>query len=406
MGHMAGLDSRWVPMVAVFLLLAGGCTPPEEEGVVRIAVSCPAKFVTGREMIAGIELALQEVGGAVRGHRVELRIFDVADPEGLRTSPEAEIQAARDAAADPAVVGYIGPLFSDQARLSIPILNQAGVPQISPSASWPGLTRAGFEPGEPGMYYPTGRRTFYRVIPNDERQVVAAADWAYAMGFRRFYILEGKSSYARGMAGIFRERVHDFDATVVGHDSMAEGPKNQAELRTYAQRVLAAEPDMIFFSGDFQSEGEVSHYRILEAIRKVDPQVAVMTPETLANRILLERTGGVLQDRVFGVSGAIPPRYQDSPRARQFSRDFQNQFNRIPGTLGSLSYEAAMVLLEAMENAASLTREDILAALDQLGAPRGALMDWRLDAAGDRLGAGVVGLTVKENEWVFAKVLD
>ncbi len=395
-------------LFGLLLVLTGvGCAPSPESDAVRIAVSCPTGFITGREMLAGIELALQEYGGEVRGHRVELRVFDVSDRnQPRRLSEEAEVRAAREAAADPAVLGYIGPLFSAPAKLSIPILNQAGVPQISPAASWPGLTRSGFEPGEPGVYYPTGRRTFYRVITNDERQVVAAADWAFAMGFRRYYILEAESAYARGMAGIFRERILDFEATLVGHDRLSEYPTTASELQDYPSKVATAGPDMLFFSGDFQSQGEVNNFQVLEAVRRRLPAMAVMTPETLSNRVLLERTGGALVEGVYGVSGAIPPPHLGTIQSERFREDFIEKFGREPGALGSLAYEAALVLLQGIENASSLDRESVLEALDQLGTPKGVLTDWRLDAAGDRTGTGVAGFTVQNGTWTFTQILD
>jgi branched-chain amino acid transport system substrate-binding protein len=395
-------------LLGLLLVLTGvGCAPSPESDAVRIAVSCPTGFNTGLEMLAGIELALREVGGEVQGRRVELRVFDVSDrSQPLRLSEEAEVRAAREAAADPSVLGYIGPLFSGPAKLSIPILNQAGVPQISPAASWPGLTRSGFEPGEPGVYYPTGRRTFYRVITNDERQVVAAADWAFAMGFRRFYILEAESAYARGMAGIFRERILDFEAAVVGHDRLSEYPTTAGELQEYPAKVATAKPDMLFFSGDFQSQGAIDNFQVLEAIRRRLPEVAVMTPETLSNRVLLERTGDALKEGVYGVSGAIPPPHLGTIQSERFRENFEKTFGRKPGALGSLAYEAALVLLEGMENAASLDRESILGALDQLGTPKGVLTDWRLDAAGDRTGTGVAGYSVQHGQWTFTQILD
>ena len=55
-----------------------------------------------------------------------------------------------------------------RARSRIPILNEAGISQISPSNTYNGPDRrSAARRGEPGKYYPTGRRTFFRIVPND-----------------------------------------------------------------------------------------------------------------------------------------------------------------------------------------------------------------------------------------------
>src|SRR5205809_29995 len=63
----------------------------------------------------------------------------------------------------------IGGFNSGAAAISIPILNEAGVPQISPSNTAVGLTvkEPGATPGEPDKYYPSGQRTYTRIVARD-----------------------------------------------------------------------------------------------------------------------------------------------------------------------------------------------------------------------------------------------
>ncbi len=55
--------------------------------------------------------------------------------------------------------------------------NELRLAVVSPSATWPGLTKSGYGVGEPGLYYPNGERMFFRVVPSDDIQGRVAAEW-------------------------------------------------------------------------------------------------------------------------------------------------------------------------------------------------------------------------------------
>ena len=89
----------------------------------------------------------------------------------------------------------IGTFSSACARFEIPITNRAGLPMVSPSTTSVGLTNAGpgAEPGEPGRLYPTGERTFARIVADDSVQAAANGLLADRLGIRRLFLLEGVS---------------------------------------------------------------------------------------------------------------------------------------------------------------------------------------------------------------------
>ncbi len=74
-------------------------------------------------------------------------------------------------------IAYIGEFNSGATANSIPILNEAGILQVSPGQhrARPDQERPGAEPGEPDKYYPTGKRNYVRVVPNDTIQGAALA---------------------------------------------------------------------------------------------------------------------------------------------------------------------------------------------------------------------------------------
>ena len=106
-------------------------------------------------------------GGKLGKYTIKYVSLDdsTAQNPGTGTGPAA--QNARKAVQDKSTIVYLGEFNSGASTISIPILNQAGIPQISPSNTDVGLTTndPGAEPGEPQKYYPTGKRTYARVVP-------------------------------------------------------------------------------------------------------------------------------------------------------------------------------------------------------------------------------------------------
>lgn len=106
--------------------------------------------------------------------------------KGPRSIPAGNWQAtatvdnAVAAARNPETVAYIGELDSGATELSLPILNQAGIVQLTPGSGYPGLTDkvAGVTAaGEPGRFYPHGGPTLLRLIPDDVVEAAAIMDF-------------------------------------------------------------------------------------------------------------------------------------------------------------------------------------------------------------------------------------
>jgi branched-chain amino acid transport system substrate-binding protein len=89
----------------------------------------------------GIRLALEQAGDRAGAFSVRYTsLDDAAGPAGW--DPSHTAADARQAAADPRTVFYIGEFDDDASELSMPILNEAGIPQVSPAnTSWPTVAR-------------------------------------------------------------------------------------------------------------------------------------------------------------------------------------------------------------------------------------------------------------------------
>jgi len=129
----------------------------------------------------GARLALEQAGGEAGTLEVEASFLD--DAKGGVWDPVAVGANARRAAQDSSAVAYIGELDSQPTRASVPITNDAGIVQISPTAGAVDLTRsAQGVPDSPDRYQPSGSPTFARIVPADDVIAVAAEAWKGELG--------------------------------------------------------------------------------------------------------------------------------------------------------------------------------------------------------------------------------
>ncbi len=154
-------------------------------------------------VINGERLALESVGGKVGKYTVKYVSLDDSTAQNPGTADEGQTQQnARKAIRDKTTIFYLGEFNSGGTKVSLPILNKGGVPQISPSNTYVGLTtnEPGSESGEPDKYYPTKKRTYARVVPKDTIQGAALATVMSEDGCKTVDVWNDKTTYGAGLA--------------------------------------------------------------------------------------------------------------------------------------------------------------------------------------------------------------
>jgi branched-chain amino acid transport system substrate-binding protein len=208
--------SRWaIPAAAIVLCAAlSGCGTHSIEGnriagtKLTIYASLPfdgPSSVSGRAVLGGIELALDAAHNRVGRYHIVFRALNDATVQSRGWDPGQTTANARLAAQNKTTIGYIGEFNSGASAVSIPLLSRVGIAQISPSSTAVGLTMGGPEasPGEPQKYYPTGHRTYARVVPNDAVQAVVQVKLQRQSGCTKTYVLDDGEVDGRDMASSF-----------------------------------------------------------------------------------------------------------------------------------------------------------------------------------------------------------
>jgi branched-chain amino acid transport system substrate-binding protein len=392
---------RFLVVCIVLGLLATACSGDTGPKSVKIAISVPLGIGIGHNMLNAAQLALDEAGGKAGDVTVELVVLDSSDPNGSPISTEFEEQNANGVIADETVVAYIGPLASSQSKESMPLLNEASITQISASATWPGLTKPGYGPGEPGIYYPTGQRHFFRVVPSDEVQGAASARWANEFGVQTVYILDDTTAYGSGVAGIFELTALDLGLEVLAHESYDRFEGTAAEYGALATRVVEADPDLVYLGGSAAEAGD----EIIRVLREAGPDLQIMGPDAVAVDDLFDYPGADVVEGMYGTAVAIPADQLGTAEAAQLLANYQATYDEEPTPFGVATYEAMKVLLYAIERAEEPTREGVLDSMRNLGNFSGAFGVWHFDARGDTAITAISGMQIQDGAWQFVQVV-
>src|SRR5687767_9839301 len=220
-------------------------------GNVTIYSSLPlqgANRVNSVDVNRGAELALEQRGGKAGECTVDFKKLDDSTAQAGTWDPGATSANARRVANDDSAVALIGEFNSGASAVSIPITNEAGLLQVSPSNTALELTKdAGpDDKGAPEKYYPTGERNYGRVVPADHIQGSAQAEWMAEEGVKKLYLLDDKQVYGIGVAKTTGDAAELNDIEVVGSDSIDPKAPN---YRSLASKVADSGADAVFFGG-------------------------------------------------------------------------------------------------------------------------------------------------------------
>jgi branched-chain amino acid transport system substrate-binding protein len=347
-------------------------------------------------IVNAIRLRLEDAGNQVAGVPIVYLDLDGGSEERGSWDAERETANARYAAGDADVVAYIATLDTDAAPYSIPITNEAGpLLQISPCNTYPGLTTP-FGPGEPGIHYPAGIRSYARTAMNDELQGRFAAQWALDLGARLVAVLHDGEPCGRGVAEPFGQGCVTLGLELVAPPA-AIVPK-QEDYRDLAAKIAGLAPDLVFYGGIIQN-GAGPLWR---DVRTALPAATMMGPDTLFEHAFIEDAGEHAEGTLI-TFGGVPPALLEGP-GRDFFLRYVETFGHEPECYAASAYDAVGVVLAAVERVgakdrAAITREALLTRDYD-----GLLGRWSFDSNGDIDLRRATRLTVRDGDFSYLGV--
>jgi branched-chain amino acid transport system substrate-binding protein len=320
-------------------------------GTVNVYSSLPLQGASRPQttaMVEGIRLALQQNNGKAGDLTVKYTSLDDSTAQAGTWTPEATSANARRVAQDDAAIAYIGEFNSGASAISLPLLNEGGVPQISPANTAVGLTsdEPGADEGEPEKYYPTGERHYVRIVPKDTIQGAALATLMQEDGCGNAYILNDKEVYGAGLARNIESAAQDVGLEVLANEGIDPKAPN---FRSQAATMRSEGAECFVFSG-ITANGAVQLYKDVAAAL---PDAQLYGPDGVAESGFSDPAeGGIPADVASRVKVTVATLSPDEypPEGQKFFEDFEAEYGEPnPDPYAIYGYEAMRLVLDTCE---------------------------------------------------------
>ncbi|MBM4342781.1 MAG: branched-chain amino acid ABC transporter substrate-binding protein [Deltaproteobacteria bacterium] len=376
--------------------------PAAGGGRVKIVSSLPRTGSANAQTtttVNGIKMAIAEVQGKVGPFEVVYEDWDDASAKKGDWDPEVEAANADKAVKDGDVMFYIGTYNSGAAKISMPVLNKANLVMVSPANTYMGLTKPGLgEANEPGVYRPTGKTNYFRVVPADDIQGQAAAEWMAKLGAKSVYVLDDRGLYGKGIADVLVQKAPEKGVQVLGREGV--DPKAQ-EYRSLMTKIKALNPDFVFYGGTTQTNAG----QLAKDMVAVGLAAKLMVPDGCYEKAFIEAAGAEnVNGRVYVTFGGAPPD-KLTGKGAEFVKAYRARFNAEPEGYAVYGYVAAKTALEVLAKVAKKDREALRAAMVTYNQTDGALGDWSFDKNGDTSLVQISGSEIRGGAFEFAMML-
>lgn len=296
------------------------------------------------QIVNGEKLALGDARGRAGDFKVGYVSLDDANPTTGQWSPGVTASNAKTAADDTSTIAYLGDYASGATAVSLPLINAAGILQLSPASPYVGLTSS-LDAGqdEPERFYPTGRRTFARLQPGDAAQAAAQAQLMGLLVVHSVYVLDDQGAFEMPLADIVAREAGRAQIKVLAHDSIATTPG--ATFTGEVEKISESHAQAVFLAGS-AGTGAATLWRELH---HADPQLLLLGSSELASEAFTDHLGTAAANTYLTTPALAISQYP-APAQRVLD-DYRRTFGVQGGVEALYGYEAMTLVLDAIRAA-------------------------------------------------------
>ena len=327
----------------------------------------------GKDVEFGAKLAIEDLNAAgveIGGKKVRFELVS-EDDQG---DPKIGTQVAQ-RLIDAGVVGVVGHLNSGTTIPASRIYADAGIPQISPSATNPDYTRQGY-------------KTTFRMIANDVQQGTALGQFAIdTLKAKTVAVVDDRTAYGQGLADEFAKAVTAKGGTVVKREFTTN---TATDFNAILTAIKGAQPDVVFYGGmDAQAGPMAKQMKRLGIKARLMGGDSMQTPEFI-------KLAGDAAESLYASACGLPR--DKMPGFAAFNTKFQSKFNTEIQVFSPYEYDAVHVLVEAMKRAGSSDPKQYLSEVGKTDYT-GVTGKVSFDANGDINNGAVTVYQVKNGKW-------
>ena len=241
---------------------------------------------------------------------------------------------------DAKVNAVIGHLNSGSTIPASRIYSEAGIPQVSPSATNPTYTHQGF-------------KTAFRVMANDEQQGKALGKFAVeTLKIKTIAVIDDKTAYGEGLANEFKKYVEANGVKVIAAEHTDD---KSIDFTAILTNIKSKKPDAVFYGGMYPQAGPM-----VAQMKKLGLGVKLLTGDGGCAIEFLNLAGDAAAGNYCSLPG-VP--LDKMPGGANFVERFKTRFNVPIQQYAPNAYDAAMVVVEAIKHAGSADPAKIIAEL-------------------------------------------
>lgn len=272
----------------------------------------------GVNIAQGAELAVKQYNAKNGANCVEMPKFDT------QGEPSVAPGAARKLVTDKKIVGVVGLPFSGESEAANPILFEAGIPNISPSATRPSLSTKGW-------------KTFHRAVANDNDQAPAAAKYIKdIMKPQKVFVAHDQSAYGAGLAGLVQQQLGPL---VVGTDKTGADGK-QTDFSALVQKVVSSGAEAIFYGGYYTNAG-----LIRKQLTAAGWKGTLVAGDGTKDPGFAKAAGNAAAQGSVVTCPCAPA----SEAGGTFVADYKKEWNQDAGTYSDVAFDATNMFLKGLD---------------------------------------------------------
>lgn len=367
------MDKKIILLLFSFLL-APGCTRTEKlsSDVYKIAVAAP-QFgpyqELGLSIIRGAELAvdLKNKDGGINGKKIELVKVDDGGLAGEGTWRAKSLVSEM-------VLGVIGHLNSDISIPASEIYSRAMISEITPGSTSPFFTER-----------ESVRGYVFRTIGRDDAQGKVAADFVRNGALKKIAVLYNNRGYGASLASEFVKQLNDKE--IVFYEMYKVDTKNYLKE---ISNLKTKSPDVVFFVGEY---GDAA--RFLKELRNSGLKTTFLGSEGIFDEAFINSAKGACE----GALVISLPEIKDL----NFITSYKNKFSRELGAYSANSFDAANILISAIEKVKEKNPDKVAQAIKETKDYSGLTGNITFDRKGDLVNPNFSIYQVKDGMFVAIK---
>ncbi len=350
-------------IVAAAMVMIGGASYAQDM-VVKIGHVGPTSggiAHLGKDNENGAKMAIEELnakGTTIGGKKVKFELV----PEDDAGDPKQGTAVAQKLV-DSKVAGVIGHLNSGTTIPASKIYSDAGIPQISPSATNPKYTRQGF-------------KTAFRVVADDVHLGSTLGKYGVKeLKGKTFAVIDDRTAYGQGVAEEFTKAVKASGGTIAETQFTTDKATDFTAILT---QIKAKKPDIIFFGGMDAVAGPM-----IRQMKQLGINAKFMGGDGICSAGLPKLAGGAMADGQVVCAEAGGVEGTQKAGMEKFYADYKKKFGIDVQVYAPYVYDATMVMAAAMVKAGSADPKVYLPVLAKTDGYKGVTGIISFDEKGD-----------------------